>query len=54
VYWIVNLVDHQLELYADPTPDGYRTIKIVDADQNVALILDGVEVGPIAVADLLP
>jgi len=53
VYWIVNLIDHQLEIYTDPTPDGYRTTKILDASQNVVLILDGVEVGPIAVADLL-
>jgi Uma2 family endonuclease len=53
VYWIVNLIDHQLEIYTDPTPAGYRTTKVLDANQNVELILDGVEVGPIAVADLL-
>ena len=42
MYWIVNLIDHQLEVYTDPTPDGYRTTKIQDANQNVVLVLDGV------------
>ncbi len=24
VYWIVNLIDRQVEVYADPGPDGYQ------------------------------
>jgi Uma2 family endonuclease len=53
-YWIVNLIDRQLEVYTDPTQDGYRTTRILDANQTVELILDGVEVATIAVASLLP
>ncbi len=25
VYWIVNLVDRQVEVYTDPSPAGYRS-----------------------------
>jgi Uma2 family endonuclease len=54
VYWIVNLIDRQLEVYTDPDRGEYRTTTILNADQNVEIILDGVAVGSIAVADLLP
>jgi len=53
-YWIVNLIDRQLEVYTDPTQDGYRTTRILDANQSVELILDRVEMATIAVASLLP
>lgn len=58
VYWIVNLIDRQIEVYTDPTgpadePD-YRKRRDFGADERVPVVLDGVEVGTLPVADLLP
>ena len=54
VYWIINLVEHQLEVYSDPEGREYRTSRVFSREQEVPLILGGVEVGRIRVADLLP
>ncbi len=54
IYWIVNLVDRQVEVYSDPTPDGYRSMQIFTPGQDIPVAIDGVEVGRIAVADILP
>jgi Uma2 family endonuclease len=57
VYWIVNLVDRQVEVYTDPSPTGYGS-RVVYAqflsDQLVPVVIDGIEVGQIAVSDILP
>ena len=34
VYWIVNLVDRQVEVYTGPGPDGYSACDIFTADQS--------------------
>jgi Uma2 family endonuclease len=54
VYWIVNLVDRQVEVYSNPSPEGYRSVAIFTPGQDVPVVIDGVEVGRIAVADILP
>jgi Uma2 family endonuclease len=54
VYWIINLVDHQLEVYSDPEGREYRTSQVFSREQDVPLIIGGTEVGRIRVADLLP
>jgi Uma2 family endonuclease len=53
-YWIVNLVDRQLEIYTDPAPTGYRQERVLKPDEQVAVMIDGTEIGRIAVSDLLP
>jgi Uma2 family endonuclease len=53
VYWIVNLVERQVEVSADPSPVGYQSSRYYRVGQDVPVVLDGVEVGQIAVADLL-
>jgi Uma2 family endonuclease len=57
VYWIVNLVDRQVEVYTAPTQAGYGS-KVVYAqflsDQLAPVVIDGIEVGRIAVSDILP
>jgi Uma2 family endonuclease len=53
VYWIVNLVDRQVELYTKPGPDGYGSRVDFTAGQHVPVVIDGVEVGRIAVSDML-
>jgi Uma2 family endonuclease len=53
-YWIVNLVDRQLEVYTNPGPDGYQSSQILKPGQDVSVVIDGQEAGRIAVVDLLP
>jgi Uma2 family endonuclease len=54
VYWIVNVKDRQLEVYAAPVAGAYPAPTILGESASVELVLDGVAVGRIAVADLLP
>ena len=58
IYWIVNLVDRQVEIYTDPTgpaevPD-YREQVVYAATDSVPLVIEGNEVTQLAVRDLLP
>ena len=53
-HWIVNLVNAQIEAYSDPTAAGYATRVDFVAGQGVPVIINGVQVGVIAVADVLP
>jgi Uma2 family endonuclease len=56
VYWIVNLRDRQVEVYADPDLGAGQYGNRVDyrPGQDVPVIIDGQEVGRIPVVDLLP
>ncbi len=57
VYWIVNLVEAQVEVYTDPRGGknaGYRTRRDHGFDDKVPVVIDGREVGHVAVRDLLP
>jgi Uma2 family endonuclease len=53
-YWIVNLVDRQVEVYTDPAATGYQSSQVFQAGDEVPIMIDGAEVGRIPVADLLP
>ncbi len=58
VYWIVNLVDRQVEVFTDPSGPGerpdYGTSHVFLPGDHVPVVLDGNDVGRIAVHDLLP
>jgi Uma2 family endonuclease len=54
VYWIVNLVHRQVEVYTDSGPEGYRSRAIFAEGQSVPVVIDGQPLGEIAVADILP
>ena len=58
VYWIVNLVAAQLEIYSEPSgpmdPVGYRRCSVGKPNETVDLVIDGQVIGHLAVADLLP
>lgn len=58
VYWVVNLVDMQVEVYGDPTGDvanpEYRQRVDYRAGQSAPLVIDGSSVGTIAADDILP
>lgn len=58
VYWIVNLIDGQLEVYTDPSgpaeqPD-YRQQRNYSPEDTAPVVIESREVGRIAVRDLLP
>jgi Uma2 family endonuclease len=54
VYWIVNLVHRQVEVYTDPGPEGYRSTEVFREGQAVPVVIDGQRLGQVAIADLLP
>jgi Uma2 family endonuclease len=54
VYWIVNLVDRQVEVYTDPGPTGYASRTDFMSGQQVAVVIEGRPVGQIAVDNILP
>lgn len=37
-YWIVNLVDEQLIVLREPTPDGYASVQTLGRDDSVTLL----------------
>gem|GEM_PF-1458405 len=57
-YWIVNLVERQIEVYSDPTgpvsEPVYRIRKDYLPGSAVPLVLEGQPVGTIAVDAVLP
>ncbi len=58
VYWIVNLIDACVEVYTDPTgpteTPTYRAFAKFGPAELVPVLIEGVEVGRIAVQDILP
>ncbi len=58
VYWVVNIVDRQVEVYTDPTgavsAPVYRRRQDYPAGSSVPVVLDGATVGTVAVDDVLP
>jgi len=54
VYWIVNLVDGQVEVYANPGPLGYGSMEVLMPGHVLPVMIDGVEVGQVPVVDVLP
>ncbi len=53
-YWIVNADDGQVEVYSDPGPSGYRSHEVLAPGHVLSVVIDGVEIGEIPVADILP
>ncbi len=57
-YWIVNLVGHRVEVYTNPSgptaAPAYGTAVAYTAGDAVPLVLKGVQVVTVLVADLLP
>jgi len=58
IYWIINLIDRQIEVYeqpSGPTPvPGYAKTTIYHAGDPIPLVLDGVSIATFVVSDLLP
>jgi Uma2 family endonuclease len=54
IYWIIDLVHRQVEVYTDPGPGGYGSRAVYAEGQSVPVVIDGQPLGQIAVADILP
>jgi Uma2 family endonuclease len=52
-YWIINLVDRQVEVFAI-LASGYSPPSIFRVGDHVPVVVDGRQVGQIAVSDLFP
>lgn len=57
-YWIINLIDSQVEVYGDPTGPGpnpqYKQRRVYKGGESIPLVIDGREIAQIPVRDLLP
>jgi hypothetical protein len=57
IYWIINVIDRQVEVYTDPRPNDPATVyaKRIDLKpgDSVPFILDGQLIAHLAVSDLL-
>ena len=51
-YWIVNLEEQVVEVYTQPTPDGYARMQPYRAGDAVPLVLDGQPITTFGVTDL--
>jgi Uma2 family endonuclease len=58
VYWIVNLIDGQIEVYTDPTGPGdkpdYQNHEEFKPGTSIPVVIDGKEIARLNVDDLLP
>ena len=58
VYWIVNIPKKQIEVFSRPSGEarsaGYGETEIFEAGAEVPVVIDGVEVGKVAVNEILP
>jgi Uma2 family endonuclease len=54
VFWIVNLVDRQIEVYTGPGPGSYSAHAEYRSGQAVPVVIDGQPLGQVAVDAILP
>ena len=58
IYWILNLVDRQLEVYRQPSgpadEPAYKEASIHNPGDAATVVIGGQLLGQVAVADLLP
>jgi hypothetical protein len=57
-YWLLNLIDSQLEVYSNPSGPvqmpGYHEHRILRGDDKVSLVIGLDDLGMIRVADMIP
>ena len=53
-YWIVNVVDRQIEVHTLPVGDGYTNVQNYTAGQSLPLTLDGIVVATIPFEEMMP
>lgn len=53
-YWIVNLARRQVEVYTDPSAEGYGSRRDYRPGESIPVVIDGQPIGQIAVDEILP
>ena len=53
-YWIINLVDRQVEVFSRPGKNGYRSHQVFTSGEQVPVTIGGQDLPPIPVESLLP
>jgi Uma2 family endonuclease len=53
-YWLLNLLERQLEIYTQPKDVSYQSCQIYQASDSLDFWFEGQKLGTIVVADLLP
>ena len=53
-YWIVNLIDRQVEVYSSPAAGEYQLVQVLKPGQEIPIVIGGSERGRIPVAMILP
>ena len=51
-YWILNLVDNQVEVYRDPSPEGYQTRQVWGSQDLISSLINPDR--RVSVSELLP
>jgi Uma2 family endonuclease len=54
VYWIVNLIDRQVEIHTEPMANGYRNRTVVTAAGHIPVIIDDKEIGRLEAFVIFP
>jgi Uma2 family endonuclease len=54
IYWNINLIDRQVEVYTQPADDCYQPRQDFAPDQFVPVVIEDREVGGILVSDIVP
>ncbi len=53
-YWIVNLIDQQVEVYTRPQGSEYAQKQTFGRNEALPIVIDGIDFGRIDVAEFLP
>ena len=53
-YWLVNLTERRVEVFADPKDGAYATASVAGETGSVGLVVDGEAWGRVEVAAILP
>ena len=54
VYWIINLVARQVEIFSRPGKNGYRSHQVFRSGEQIPVTIGGHDLPPIPVESLLP
>ncbi len=54
VYWIVNLVDRQIEVFSEPKDGSYQKQQIYAETSMIPVVIEQAQIAEVAVRDLLP
>jgi Uma2 family endonuclease len=53
-YWIVDVPRQRLEVYENPVDGKYSSRRVLRDSDTVSLMIDGRDLGPIAISDFFP